>query len=150
MLNRAGAAADMGGGRPRCTTSPGTLCEGGACMTDSVLGLSQHCEGPRCGGERFRVDSLTVLIDSLGNYALSALAAADVHTIRIWPDEIDHTARIEICLVEDNWESRARAIKAMAEVREIFIDELAIEYAFGGSGADQSSSTRSRSAVFAA
>lgn len=96
------------------------------------------------------MDDFKVLIDSLGNYTLSALGPADVHTVRVWPDEIDRSARIELCLVKDDWDARATAIKVMSEVREIFIEELAIEYAFGGTEAHQDASTTSRSAVFAA
>ncbi|GGC03163.1 hypothetical protein [Cellulomonas carbonis] len=96
------------------------------------------------------MDDFKVIIDSLGNYTLGALMSADVELVRVWSDEVDRSAHMEICLRDDDWDSRAKAIKAMAEVREIFIDDLALDYVFGASCAGSGQTADSRSAVFAA
>lgn len=95
-------------------------------------------------------DSFQVIIDSLGHYSLGALLAADIEEIRIWPDEVDRAARMELCLRDDNWDARAAAIRAMTEVREVFLEELSIEYSFGPSGDTARRDAAERTRVFAA
>ena len=71
-----------------------------------------------------------MVIESLGNASLSFLASAGVHSIRNSNVPADATAHMEICLIEDTWEKRARAIHSMVELREMFMDDVSLEYHF--------------------
>lgn len=95
-------------------------------------------------------DDFRVIIDSLGNYSLAMLDPAGVEKIRIWPDADDRTARMEICLREDHWDARSRAIQELAEIREMFLEDLSIDYSFGPSGEGARCDAQDRTAVYAA
>ena len=94
------------------------------------------------------MESVKVIIDSLGNYSVSMLDG--VREIRIFVDEDDRTAHMEICLDHDTWARRERVIDQMVEVREMFIDDVAISYAFGASEARELAEAEgARSLVYA-
>lgn len=80
-------------------------------------------------GEEFRV-----VIDSLGNASLSFLSSSGVRWIRIFSDEDAQTASMDICLTEDTWEKRTRAIHGMVVLREMFMEDLSIDYRFVACG----------------
>lgn len=75
-------------------------------------------------------EDFQVIIDSLGNASLSFLSSSGVRLVRIYSDPDDQTAEVEICLAEDTWEKRNRAIHGMVELREMFMEDLSLEYRF--------------------
>lgn len=94
------------------------------------------------------MESFKVVIDALGNYALSFIP--DVHLVRIYSDEQDRTAHLEICLHDESWDRRTAAIDAMIEIRTMYLDELSISYEFDSETEDElSESARGSSQVFA-
>ncbi len=79
-----------------------------------------------------RMDEFKATVDSLGTWSLDNIPEA--HVIRILADRVDNTARMEICLRQDSWAARERAIDAMVEIREMFLDDFSITYTFGNAG----------------
>lgn len=76
-----------------------------------------------------------ILMDSLGNAAVGVLGDA-VEAVRVWPDEYLGTARVGIILRNDNWDTRLDALQRVDHLREMFIDELVLEFAFEDRGDD--------------
>lgn len=74
------------------------------------------------------MEPFRVVVDALGNYALSFIP--DVHLVRVYSDEVDRTAHLEICLHDESWERQSAAIDAMIEIRAMYMDELSISYEF--------------------
>jgi hypothetical protein len=80
-------------------------------------------------------DDFQVIIDSLGNTALSWIP--EVRQIRILPDEEFGTAHMEIELRTDDWKVREAASDKIVELRSMFLDELSLDYCFvDGPGGD--------------
>ncbi len=73
-------------------------------------------------------DEFSLIIDSLGNLALSWVP--DVQAIRIYPDPVQGVACMEVCLRHDTWEQRERAVDKLVELRSMFIDDLSLSYRF--------------------
>ena len=73
-------------------------------------------------------DDFGVIIDSLGNMALSWVPG--VESVHIYPDAEQGTATLEVCLRTDEWQVREAAVDKMVELRSMFIDELSIDYRF--------------------
>jgi hypothetical protein len=79
-------------------------------------------------------DDFDVIIDSLGNMALSWVP--QVHSVRIYPDAEQGTATVEICLRTDDWRVQEAAVDKMVELRGMFIDDLSMDYRFTDGAAD--------------
>jgi len=89
-----------------------------------------------------------VIIDALGSYAVSFIP--DVHLVRIYSDDQDRTAHLEICLHDGSWERQSAAIDSMVEIRAMYLNELSISYEFDTETDDElSESARAGSQVFA-
>lgn len=54
----------------------------------------------------------------------------DLHALRVSGDELTQSAHIEICLAKDTWGEQQRAIDHMIEIREMFIEDVSIDYVF--------------------
>ncbi len=84
------------------------------------------------------VDDFQALISSLGESTVTYIGRDHLRSLDILGDEMDGTAFLQICLAEDTWDAQTRAVDKMLEIREIFLDELSVEYRF----IDEDSSTR--------
>lgn len=73
------------------------------------------------------------LIDSLGNSTLGLLGDA-VELVRVTHDEYLGTATVAVVLRLDNWENRISALRCCESVREMFSDELVIDFVFEDRG----------------
>jgi len=73
------------------------------------------------------------LIDSLGNTTLGLLGEA-VELVRVSHDEYLGTATVAIVLRVDDWENRIAALRACESVREMFSDELVLDFRFEDRG----------------
>ena len=94
------------------------------------------------------LDEFRAAIDSLGNWSVSNIPG--VREIRLFWDEPDGVAHMEICLANDSGAAREQAIDALIEIREMFIDDFSISYAFGATDETAlTSQERSSSLVFA-
>ena len=76
-----------------------------------------------------------ILMDSLGTAALGVLGES-LEAVRIWPDEYLGTARVAIILRDDNWDARLDALTRADNLREMFLDELVLDFAFEDLGDD--------------
>ena len=96
-------------------------------------------------------DDWDVVIESLGTSCLGYLGSADVRGVRIWLQPLEGSAHIEIALGDDSVENRSRAVEAMVDVRELFIDDLSFDYRFVSADDDfeASENPRERMAEFA-
>jgi hypothetical protein len=83
------------------------------------------------------VDDFQALMHSLGEHAVDYIGKDSLRRLDVFGDEADGAAYIEICLEENSWDERSRAIDKMLEIREMFLDEVSIEYRF----IDEDSST---------
>lgn len=93
-------------------------------------------------------ETFKVIVDSLGHSALTYIP--DVHLVRIYSDELNRTAHLEICLHAETRESLEEAIAGVIELRLLFIDDLSLSYSFGTeTDAELSDRARERSLVFA-
>ena len=99
------------------------------------------------GDRSLMEESFKVIIDTLGHWSIDMVPG--VEEIRIWSNELDHTADMTICLRDDSWAAREKAIAAMLEVRDNFIDDLSLVYSFGPAEDCVRDSSSERSAVFA-
>lgn len=84
------------------------------------------------------VDDFKALISSLGESTVGYIGADNLQSLHVRGHEADGTAFVEICLAENSWDEQSRVIDTMLEIREMFFDELSIEYRF----IDEDSSTR--------
>lgn len=73
------------------------------------------------------------LIDSLGNAALGMLGDS-VELVRVGHDEYLGTATLAMVLRLDTWENRIAALRSCESVREMFADELVIDFVFQDRG----------------
>ncbi|MGE9361830.1 hypothetical protein [Isoptericola nanjingensis] len=77
------------------------------------------------------MDDFQVARDSLGNWSVANLPG--VVEVRIYADEKDRSAHMEICLEQDTWQARDAVIDEMVEIEAMFFDDFAITYSFGES-----------------
>ncbi len=85
-------------------------------------------------GDGETMDSDQALVNSLGEYTVTAIGRSHLRTLTATYDHVNGLAHIEICLSDDSWDARAHAIDKMLEVREMFLDEVSIDYAFSSPG----------------
>jgi hypothetical protein len=96
------------------------------------------------------MNDFEALIQSLGEHIIEYLKAARVSRVRIFPDANSESAHIEICLSDHSWSAQSSAIDKMIEIRAIFLDDIAFDYAFVDEDQCGSDSAASRSADFVA
>ena len=95
------------------------------------------------------METFDVVIRSLGESSIVYIPG--VHLVRIFADETDRTAHMEICLHDSSWAGREAAIDSLVDLRGMFIDDLSLSYTFSTeTDSELSDAARSRSAVFAA
>ena len=80
------------------------------------------------------VNEFEAVIHSMGEHVVSYLGRDNVRAVTIWGDELSGSADISIVLAEDSWAAEERAIDRMVEVREMFLDDIAIDYRFDAEG----------------
>lgn len=76
------------------------------------------------------MDEFEALVHSLGENTVDYLGKDRLRHLAITADPVTGTAHVEICLQDDSWASRERAIETMVDIRRLFLDDIAIEYAF--------------------
>ncbi|WP_432571193.1 hypothetical protein [Kineococcus sp. SYSU DK005] len=77
------------------------------------------------------MDEFESLIHSIGENTVRVVKRqSGVTRVLVEGDEVTHDVRIELCLVEDDWDLQVRLIESMAEIRELYIDEVALDYDF--------------------
>lgn len=86
------------------------------------------------------------LIDSLGNSTLGLLGDA-VELVRVSHDQYLGTAKVAIVLRLDNWENRISALRACESIREMFLDELVIDFVFEDRGEPSRDADGDRQAI---
>lgn len=74
-------------------------------------------------------DEFQVLIDSLGNTSVGYLGNV-AESVRITWNPTVSTALLNVHLREDGWAARQEAMDRLAPVREMFMDELALDFVF--------------------
>lgn len=78
------------------------------------------------------MEAFEALVHSLGECSVTYVGKEHLRQLTIWADELHATAHIEICLEDDSWAAREHAIDKMIEIRQMFLDDISIEYAFSG------------------
>ena len=81
-----------------------------------------------------QVNGYEVTIHSLGEHVVSYLGRDHLKSVTIWGDELTATADISIVLSDDSWAEHERAIDKMIEIREMFLNDVAIDYRFDSEG----------------
>ena len=74
-------------------------------------------------------ETFKVIVDSLGHSALTYIP--DVHLVRVYSDEVNRTAHLEICLHAETPDAIESAIDGVRELRGLFMDDLSLSYSFG-------------------
>jgi hypothetical protein len=54
----------------------------------------------------------------------------ELQALRVTGDSVSESCHVEIVLCKDTWEEQARAIDHMVEIRQMFIDDVALSYEF--------------------
>ncbi len=76
-------------------------------------------------------DSFRATVVSLGEWTLDNLKGTVPFThIQVLADPSLGFARLTLTLDPDTWENRSAALDKLAEVRIMFLDELALEFSF--------------------
>jgi hypothetical protein len=76
------------------------------------------------------MDAFTALVHSLGEHAVTYIGKQNLRRLDIFGDERDGTAFMEVFLQENTWEQQTAAIDKINELRDIFFDELSIDFRF--------------------
>lgn len=76
------------------------------------------------------MDDFQALISSLGESTVTYVGKDKLATLTVFGDPADMTAAIELGLLENSWELQEHAIDKMLEIREMFMDDVAISYRF--------------------
>lgn len=74
--------------------------------------------------------SFETLIQSFGEQILLYVGRDHLRSVVVRGDSRIGTADVELALTDFSWDEQSRAIDKMLEVREIFLEELAISYHF--------------------
>jgi hypothetical protein len=96
-----------------------------------------------------RVNEFEALMSSLGEHVVGYIGQEHLARLFIYGDEVDLSASIEIFLEDESWASRTRAIDKMVEIREMFIDEISIDYRFVHEDSETIEAAHARRADFA-
>jgi len=107
-----------------------------------------HTQRVIAGAGDERMSDHQALVNSLGEYTVSVIGSSLLRGFTATYDVVDGVVHAEICLREDTWDSRAIVIDKMTEVREMFLGEVSIDYAFTGSQ-DECGTVRAADSEFA-
>lgn len=94
------------------------------------------------------MDEFGALITSLGEHLVVTVGKENLQRVDIFGDESDGSAHIEIVLVDDAWDRMSGAIDKMIEIREMFLDELSIDYRFADQDSETAASANARRSNF--
>jgi hypothetical protein len=75
-------------------------------------------------------EDFAVLVDSLGHMAVGWLGPVGARYVLVSTDEAVRTANVIIGLQSDDWEHREAAASRIADLRGMFLDELALTFSF--------------------
>lgn len=78
------------------------------------------------------MDEFSALIQSLGEHAVDYIGKDNLLRLDVFGDEVDQSAHVEIFLCSEEWGDHSSAIDKMIELREMFMDDLAVDYRFAG------------------
>lgn len=81
------------------------------------------------------MDDSEALVHSLGEHCVDYIGKHNLRQLTATFDHMNGVAHVEICLANDSWSARESAIDKMIEVRQMFLDEVSVDYAFSGEGA---------------
>lgn len=95
------------------------------------------------------MNEFEALIHSLGEHAVSYLGRDALVGLYAFGDAVDQAAQIEIYLKNNSWDEQARAIDAMIRLRELFFDDLAIQYRFAEVDSETVDAARARGSLYA-
>lgn len=76
------------------------------------------------------MDQHEALVNSLGEHCVDYIGKGNLSRLTIALDHANGVAHVEICLQDDSWTAREKAIDAMVDVRLMFLDEVSVDYAF--------------------
>lgn len=94
------------------------------------------------------MDEFGALIHSLGEHTVTYLGKDNLSRLDIFGDDVQGTAYIEIALANNTWPAQAAAVDKMLEVREMFFDELSIDYRFISEDSETRESAAARQPAF--
>ncbi|MGB3258431.1 MAG: hypothetical protein WBA72_10645 [Ornithinimicrobium sp.] len=72
-------------------------------------------------------------INSLGEHLSDYIGREDLRQLTVLGREDTGEAEVTVCLRDDTWAAQERAIDKIIAVRELFMDEVALDYHFLGS-----------------
>ena len=76
------------------------------------------------------MNEFEALGSSLLQQVVAYIGEDHLQSVRVLLDDHDSSADVAIGLRNDVWEEQSRAIDKMIEIREMFMDEVAMEYHF--------------------
>jgi len=94
------------------------------------------------------MDEFGALIHSLGEYTVTYIGEQNLARLDIFGDDVAGTAYIEIALADNTWPSQSAAVDKMIEIREMYFDELAIDYRFISEDSETRQSSAARQPAF--
>ncbi len=69
------------------------------------------------------------LVHSLGEHSVQYLKPSNnLSQLYVFGDELTGTAHIEVVLSDSTWEQHAAVIDRMIEIREMFLNDISIDY----------------------
>lgn len=76
------------------------------------------------------------------------LGKDNLRRLDVFGDETDGAAHIEIGLVQNDWSNQSAAIDKMLEIREMFLNEMSINYRFIDEDSDTAESAHARRTMY--
>lgn len=95
------------------------------------------------------MDEFGALVHSLGEHIVDYIGKDHLSRLYIYGDESDASAFVEIFLENDTWEEQTRAVDKMIELRQMFLDDVSIDYRFLDADTDAEEAANARRVDFA-
>lgn len=76
------------------------------------------------------MEAFPALVQSFGELCLTYIGKENLSRLYVYADEGNGSIYVEIFLADNTWDEQARTIDKMIELREMFLDELAVDYRF--------------------
>ena len=90
------------------------------------------------------MNEFEALIHSLGEHLVITLGRDNLRRLDVFGDATDEAAYVEIVLADQSWASMSDAVDKMIEVREMFIDEISLDYRFASEDSETRASAQAR------
>lgn len=90
------------------------------------------------------MNEFEALVHSLGEHLVITLGKPNLRRIDVFADPTDGTAHIEIVLAQQTWECMSTVVDKMIEIREMFFDDIAIDYRFVTEDSETGASAEAR------